>query len=129
MAIIEGVTEKAFTNGKELQPLLSELIDCASFPRPLQMNQKLKGLVEAQGISVTEEQLAAWFKGLCLKCQNVILARPNGNTKKEYRLRICLSSLATEQKAFLVSIMDTSDKVEGNRVFLERVKTLLESAC
>ena len=129
MAVINGVSEKNFTSGKELQPLLSELIDCASFPRPLKINQKIKGLVEMDGIMISEEQLAAWFKCICLKCQNVILARPNGNTKTEYRLRICLSTLATEKKAFLARIMDTSDKVEGNRTFLERVKSLLEAAC
>jgi hypothetical protein len=112
-----------------LQPLLSELIDCASFPRPLQLNQKLKRLVDSEGIIVSEKQLAEWFKRICLKCQNVILARPNGNTKTDYRLRICLSSLATEKKAFLVKIMDTTDRVEGNRIFLERVKSLLEAAC
>jgi hypothetical protein len=128
MAIIQGVSEKVFTNGKEFHPLLSELIDCASFPRQLQINQKTKGLVEKEGLEISEVDFVAWFKCVCLKSQKIILSRPNGKTKTEYRLKNCISSLSPTQRTFLARVIDTNDATNGNRVFLERVKTLLEKS-
>jgi len=128
MAIIQGVTEKSFTNGKELYPLLSELIDCVSFPKPLERSQKTKSLIAEEGIAVTQGDLAAWVKCVFLKSRDVILARPNGRTKNEYRLRICLLNLSKAQRSFLANIMDVGDKDEGNRIFLGRVKALLQES-
>lgn len=128
MAIIAGVTEKAFTSGKELQPLLSELVDCASYPRQVKSNQKIKHLIEREGAIVSEADFSVWFKCVCLKSQKVILSLPNGNTKNEYKLRICIASLSPAQRAFIVRVMDTTDANAANCSFLERVKTLLEDS-
>ena len=128
MSVLQGVSEKAFTNGKELQPLLSELIDCASFPKPLVKSQKIKHLVQTEGIMVSDVELATWFKCICLKSQNTILARPNGKTKKDFKLRICLLNLSSVQRTYLLEIMDTADSNQGNQIFLERVKRLLQES-
>ena len=128
MAIIDGVTQKPFTNGKELQPLLVELIECASFPRPVKINQKIKGLVTSDGITVSEISFKAWFKCICLSSQKVILSTPNGKTKTKYRLKNCIAKLSPEQRTFLVNVMDTTDSNSGNHIFLCRVKTLLEES-
>lgn len=129
MAIIQGISRTEFSRGRELRPLLAELIDSASLPQSLKVTPEIKKFVSTDDeIWVNQDDLVAWFKAVCLNSREVVLSRPNGNTKNDWRLRICLSDLSAPQRTYLASIMDTSDPTEGNRVFLERVKKLLEKS-
>jgi len=129
MAIIKGVTEGKFTNGTKFKPLLSELIDCSNYKRQIELNQKIKGLVDEEdvkvGVNVSEEAFASWFKCVCLKSRKIILNVPNGNTKTKHQLKICISSLSPAQRTFLARVMITADANDGNQKFLELVQALV----
>ena len=122
MDTINSISIKIFTNGNELYSLLVELIDSASFPRPIEINPKIKHLIEDESLIITYVVFTAWYDSIVLKSRNVILSRPKGEKKKDYQLRTCIASLSPVRRTFLVETMDTTDSNEDNHIFLECIK-------
>lgn len=126
MKTIEGVYGGPFEKKTELAALLAVLMDSALFGQPVRVTSKMKHFISTEDeITVTDEELAEWFKKVCLNSYRCLANAPNGKTKKEWRPTTVLTKLKPEQRFHLHKIIITEDPDDGVKLRLERIKEFL----